>query len=189
MGTAGKVIENRKLKIEDSRLVDTFAVDNNGRGPVGVENRESSRSRMGRYNSDMPDASLIRFVRDVLGCGCPDEVLETIRVGLRTAISETEAEITRMDVGGQLLVYLLSVRQDDPVRPLIAPLLEAGIADRDDHGFNRFRLALATSDPGGIESAARAAFDAFPPPDDRIHLHLVDPDTLPDLTSSPEGPS
>jgi hypothetical protein len=131
----------------------------------------------------MPDASLTRFIRDVLGCGCPNEVLDTIGVEQRTAISETEAEITRVDVGGRLLVYLLSVRQDDPVRPLIAPLLEAGIADRDGHGFNRFRLALATSGPGGIESAARAAFDAFALPDDRIHLHVIPIDTLPEIDS------
>ena len=50
---------------------------------------------------------LIRFVREILGCGCPDEVLARI-----TEDASERAE-AGLDVGGRLLVRVLSAQDVD----------------------------------------------------------------------------
>ena len=47
-------------------------------------------------------AELVRFVRATLGCGCPDDVLA------RIAIDVSEGGEPGLDVGGRLLVRVLS---------------------------------------------------------------------------------
>ena len=128
---------------------------------------------MGGYDSPVPDPALIRFVRDVLGCGCPDEVLQSITVTRGRLAPEVGSDIARLDAGGQLLVYVVQVSSTEPLDALVPAALETGLGDRDGHGFNRFRLVLATADPGGTEAAAREAFGSYELPDDRVHLHVV----------------
>lgn len=129
--------------------------------------------RVGGYNSAMADPALIRFVRDVLGCGCPNEVLQSITTGRGRWVPAIDAEITRLDVGGRLLVYIVEPAGAEPLTTAVSGALSAGLADRERHGFNRFRLVLATAEPASIEPAARATFDTAELPDDRIHLHVV----------------
>jgi hypothetical protein len=120
----------------------------------------------------MSSPALVHFVRDVLGCGCPDEVLQSTSVEHRPGAGG-EPAITRMDVGGRLLIYIVELAGSQRSDIVIPAALEAGLADRDRHGFNRFRLVLTTADPTAIEPAARAAFDACNLPDDRVHLHVA----------------
>ena len=132
----------------------------------------------------MPDPALIRFVRDVLGCGCPDEVLQSITVGRGRWVPAIEAEITRLDVGGRLLVYVVEPAGAEPLTTVVSGAVAAGLADRERHGFNRFRLVLATGDPAAIKAAAREAFEACNLPDERVHLHVV---AVEDCPASPGG--
>ena len=134
---------------------------------------------MGGYNPPMPSPTLIRFLRDVLGCGCPDEVLQSIAVERGRRVPGLDAEMARLDAGGRLLVYLVEVSSTEAVDALVATALESGLADRDGHGFNRFRLVLATASPATIKPAARAAFDDCARPDDRVHLHVIAVEELP----------
>ena len=55
-----------------------------------------------------PDlAELQHFVRDTLGCGCPDKVLEWIECSVTDAAPAHDIRLFRMDVGGRLLVYVI----------------------------------------------------------------------------------
>jgi hypothetical protein len=123
-------------------------------------------------------SALAGFVRDVLGCGCPEEVLRSITVDRSRLILGLDVEVARLDVGGRLLVYVVPAPASRKLRSVVAAAVEAGIAERDRRSFNRFRLVLAYAEPAEVEPAARAAFDACPRPDDRVHLHVVSLDEL-----------
>jgi hypothetical protein len=134
---------------------------------------QRSTGWLGGYNPHMADPALVHFVRETLGCNCPDEVLQSITVGRGRWVPAIEAEITRLDVGGRLLVYIVEPAGAEPLTTVVSGAVAAGLADRERHGFNRFRLVLATAEPVSIEPAARATFDAAELPDDRVHLHVV----------------
>ncbi len=121
-----------------------------------------------------------RFIRHTLGCTCPEEVFQNIRVA--TGLPRTEhppyVEIT---AGDRLLVRLLEWDGPDPAQ--LAALLTAGRADRDARGFNRFRLVVATEHPGTLEGVMAEALRCTPDLDDRTHLHVVARDEVTGLIS------
>ena len=120
------------------------------------------------------------FVRSTLGCGCPEEVLRSIHLTRIEASIESDTLFTRLDVGGQLLVYVLEV-VGDPQRAAAAlpAFIASGMVERDSQGFNRLRVVLATDDPEGLQPTAERIFNDSAPRDDRIHLHLVETSELP----------
>ncbi|MBN2497237.1 MAG: hypothetical protein JXR96_21775 [Deltaproteobacteria bacterium] len=97
-----------------------------------------------------------------LGCGCPDEVFESIR--LRTA--ELDGAELLVEVGARLLVALV----DAADAPRAEALLERGRALRDREGLNRFRLVLV----GQIAAARLAELERAVQADDRLHVHAID---------------
>jgi hypothetical protein len=112
-------------------------------------------------------------VRDVLGCACPDEVLRSIAVERGRLIPGLDAEVTRLDVGGRLLVYVVAAAASQPLPTVIAAAVDAGVSERDRRGFNRFRLVLAADSPAALERPARDALAACERRDERVHLHVV----------------
>jgi hypothetical protein len=60
-------------------------------------------------------SALARFVRDVLGCGCPEEILRSITVDRGHLVPGLDVEVTRLDVGGRLLVYVVPAAAAQPV--------------------------------------------------------------------------
>ncbi|UCF30154.1 MAG: hypothetical protein JSV26_08745 [bacterium] len=120
----------------------------------------------------------ISFIRDTLGCHCPDSVLHTVSFETRGdpdvlfslvdrwgggAAGEVEEALL---VGGRLLILVCSgLRVTDA-----AAVLHAGVTLRDRQGFHRLRLVLR----GGrlSEETRRALLSPF---DDRVHIHQVSP--------------
>lgn len=121
----------------------------------------------------MEPSALARFVRDVLGCGCPEEILRAIRVDRSHLVPGLDVEVTRLDAGGRLLVYVVPAAATQPLPSLVAAAVEAGVCERDRRGFNRFRLVLAADSPATIEQPAQDAFAACDMIDERVHLHVV----------------
>jgi hypothetical protein len=118
-------------------------------------------------------SALAGFVRDVLGCGCPEEVLRSITVDRGRFVPGLDLEVARLDVGGRLLVYVLPASPSPPLGELVAVAVAAGTSERDQRHFNRFRLVIAIDDPADLEETARSAFAGCHRPDDRVHLHVV----------------
>ena len=121
---------------------------------------------------------LQNFVRSTLGCGCDDEFLRSIRC-TRTGPG-IDSPLTRLDVGGRLLIYVLTV--DDDPRPAILALpavIASGVVERDTEGFNRLRVVVATENPEELRERAEEVFAASAPMDDRIHLHVIEVSDLP----------
>jgi len=113
------------------------------------------------------------FVREVLGCGCPDEVLRRIARG-HAELPGGLPHCGRLDVGGRLLVFVLPVGAVDPRPDELRGLLEAGKTERDRRGFNRFRLAIAAADPGRLRVAAEQALADVAAGDDKLHVHVIE---------------
>ncbi|HSL19263.1 MAG TPA: hypothetical protein VLB51_15270 [Methylomirabilota bacterium] len=121
----------------------------------------------------LPDPELVRFVRETLGCGCPEELVE------RTALDRSEAGEPGLDVGGRLLVRVLI---GDDVEGLVRNLPGAVLRlrdERDRRGFNRVRVVVAHDRLGDVAAALDRVVAALGPGDDRLHLHLLSPADLP----------
>jgi len=121
------------------------------------------------------------FVRDTLGCECPDEVLRRIECLPGLELPGVEGKGVRLDVGGRLLVYVLPAAvEPTKLRAQLAAAVNKGIAERGREGFNRLRIVLAAADVAEVEGAARRAFNDCHCPDARIHLHVVAMTTVPE---------
>jgi hypothetical protein len=127
------------------------------------------------YNSHVEDHNDLRtFIRQTLGCECPDEVLRRIECTSNLALPGGAGLGCRLDVGGRLLVYVLPTPVDpETLRSRLAAAVEQGITDRETGGFNRLRIVLAADDVVEVEQTARRAFADCHCPDARIHLHIV----------------
>lgn len=117
-------------------------------------------------------ASIERFVRDTLGCRCPDEVFQSLRIG-RLSVSGATTPVTRLVVGDRLLVYVTDAGDGEPGKAPIEALAAAGCADRDREGLNRVRLVLASDWPDSAAHLAHERFVRAAECDERAHLHLV----------------
>jgi hypothetical protein len=128
-------------------------------------------------------AEIERFVRDTLGCGCPDEVFRSIRVERATVPGAAIAgarPVTRLVLGDRLLVYALETDTGTLLPELVRALALAGRSERDTRRLNRFRLALATGHAGPPTAELEAAFSTVAGSDERMHMHLLEPGQLPD---------
>jgi len=125
------------------------------------------------YTRRVEPTALASFVRDVLGCACPDEVLRSITVDRGRLVPGLDAEVTRLDVGGRLLVWVVPAAHLKSLPSVVAAAVAAGVEERDRRACHRFRLVLAAADPAAIDQPARDAFAACEQVDDRVHLHVV----------------
>ncbi len=118
------------------------------------------------------------FVRDQLGCGCPETVFDDIRIYSAPAGFGARLPLRLLEIGGRLMILIVGPDQDTISAGLIRQLLADGVALRDERGFNRFRLVVASlSDP----ELLLHRFTGIPCPDERAHLHVVSARDLPDL--------
>ncbi len=107
----------------------------------------------------------------MLGCACPDEVFQHIDY------SETAGDagpLRKITIGERLLVYLADFDRTSSVEHLVKTALREGVAERNERGFNRFRLVLLTAGPQVSDDAWQAMLRACPEWDDKVHLHIVD---------------
>jgi hypothetical protein len=129
-----------------------------------------------------------QFVRGTLGCGCPDEVFRSMVVSRLPAVAG-RPPIVQLLVGSRLLIHVVAPPTVEPSSGWIEQLAANGRSTRDRHGYNRFRLVVASPAPltsarGLAERFARAVVG-----DDKAHLHFVGTDQLPRgiETPAPQG--
>ena len=115
---------------------------------------------------------ITEFVRNTLGCTCPDEVFKRIEV--HDARCEDTLYEQKIIIGGKLLLFLAKVDSPDLLHEQLPLLLSEGKAERDRRGLNRFRAVLTTGDVPAVSEVATGIFNDFPGWDGRIHLHVVD---------------
>lgn len=114
------------------------------------------------------------FIRNTLGCGCPDEVLDRIDYTRSDIAQEPVVKLTRIDVGGTLLVYVIEGEDDlNRLGDILPVILSTGLVERARREFNRLRVVVATSSPDRLRPALESLFSASAPADDKVHLHVV----------------
>lgn len=123
------------------------------------------------------DAAIQRFAQETLGCGCPEEVFQSIQCEWRNDL--VWGRILRIDIGNRLLIHLVETPSPLPPPKTLVALLNKGCEDRDRNGFNRFRLALSGETLTEWLAHPDDLLAARFPGDEKIHLHLLRPDQHP----------
>jgi len=120
------------------------------------------------------------FIRSTLGCGCPEDVLEWIQCTHTELTQEDDTRITRIDVGGRLLVYVLEIDGPDwRAEETLPAVVAAATVDRATSCFNRLRVVVAIDDPKEMRPRMERIFNGSAPADERVHLHVVRSTDLP----------
>lgn len=110
------------------------------------------------------------FVRQVLGCQCPQELFEQIETSIE---QQGGLQYQRILIGQHLLVYLLGVDQVHGSYDVVSELLQAGITERDRQGYNRMRLVLLGSLTQEQAAVFVEAVKELTDSDPKAHLHLI----------------
>ena len=117
------------------------------------------------------------FAQETLGCGCPEEVFE--HIDSRSNVELNGVVLRRkIKIGNRLLIYIVQMADADSVKQNLALLVTAGREERDDIGFNRFRLVLTADDVAEVRKIAEDMF-AVINKDDKVHLHVIPKKTMP----------
>lgn len=119
------------------------------------------------------EENIVEFVRDVLGCKCPDEVFEKIEC--LDGDARTNIYTRSITIGDRLLIYVWETNDPLLVEANLPAMLVDGKNERDRRGLNRFRAVIATDDVDGIGPIAQRVYRDFSDKDDKVHLHIVHP--------------
>ena len=122
---------------------------------------------------------VVSFVQEALGCSCPDEVLQDIQIEAHPYSFAGQPIDYVVRIGGRLLLAVSASSAWAEVAGELRQLLETGKNLRDRNGFNRFRLVVSSDEPENASAALQEHFIGFTGIDDKVHLHVVRPSTLP----------
>ena len=126
------------------------------------------------------EQELVSFVREGLGCGCPDEVFSFIQIKKKPDVFRGLPIDYLVTIGDRLLVGIcLSETLNGGIGTDISKSLVAGKQLRDSAGFNRFRLVVASEVADSIAPSIQEQFAGLTGLDDKVHLHVVRPSVIP----------
>jgi hypothetical protein len=113
------------------------------------------------------------FVKNTLGCSCPEKVFEKIEVS-RLLTLEHEKQITRIVVGDTLLIYVIRPELPGNFVDSVEAIGLAGKNDRDTNNYNRFRLVVSGFEDDGQQEKVAGRFSHVFNTDEKMHIHCVD---------------
>jgi hypothetical protein len=116
---------------------------------------------------------LVRFVRETLGCGCPDDTLA------RIVVERGADGSPGLDVGGRLLVATIPHEDLDGLIDGFPEVVERLRSERDRRGFNRVRIVVVHPSPDALGETLTEMLGAVLAADNRVHVHVLTPDELP----------
>jgi hypothetical protein len=146
--------------------------------PVTPKTREAVGTMFDLAQGDVQ--ALVEFVRDGLGCGCPDEVFSSIQIERRPGSFPGLSVDYAIDIGGRLLIAIHKTsNRGNQLAEQVRILLEAGVQARDSAGFTRFRLVVVTPAPLSLTDTSAQHLAGMAEPDDRAHLHVIQPSAVP----------
>lgn len=123
--------------------------------------------------------AIAKFVREVLGCTCPDEVFDFIRVEPNPGTLGYLPQGYLLIIGGRLLVYVIKTEDWASIEGKLEQIFSWGRKRRDAGKFNRFRLVVATPDYDPAQQTLSQEFDCLVDIDARLHVHVITPEDLP----------
>ena len=130
--------------------------------------------------SELGNARAIQaFVQRTLECSCPQEVFQRIAVRDDLRGLGIPDDGYGLDIGGRLLLWVVALDDWESLVNNMVSLLQRGRAQRDQGGFNRFRLVVATPAVAAAGKKLQQQFKDCPGLDDHVHLHVLAPGQLP----------
>jgi hypothetical protein len=118
------------------------------------------------------------FVRQSLGCNCPQEVFEYIDCQSAVKIDENTILDYEINIGNRLLIFAAGIDKTDSMQTFISKLVKAGTKKRNEMKFNRLRIVLLTTRINDIDEQAHEIFNSIIT-DEKIHLHIIDKNNFP----------
>ncbi len=122
----------------------------------------------------IPRLEIKHFVRDILGCTCPEAVFREIEFQKEAG----ELGERKINVGGRLLIYIINWHGD---MGMVESAVKSGVGERNARGFNRFRLVIVSSNPEKLRTSVEQAFLASADRDEKTHLHILNETDVTDL--------
>ena len=119
------------------------------------------------------------FVRGPLDCNCPDKVFQHIEMADKPEAFQAElgddlfANSQLINIGGMLLVLTVKVEPWELIQDRLQAIFNRGIELRNEHGYNRFRIAIATGDQAAAEKTLMQQFEKLAGEDEKVHLHVL----------------
>ncbi len=113
------------------------------------------------------------FVIQTLGCACPEEVFQYILCQNNIKLNDDILLHNKINIGNRLLIYVVKMNNPDFVKSYLPVLVSTGKKERDNSGFNRFRLVVATDRVEQTKQVADSVFKNLKEKDEKIHLHIV----------------
>jgi hypothetical protein len=122
--------------------------------------------------------ALKRFVKETLGCNCPEDVFQNIDCRSNVDLGDNTHLDYEINIGDRLLVYVERIDAIDSVAPVLSRLVRSGVSKRNKHNFNRFRIVLLSQKPTDVAKTASEVFHSLGP-DEKTHLHVVAEEDFP----------
>jgi len=117
-------------------------------------------------------AEIKRFVRNTLGCGCPEEVFQAIDCRYNVRLATGIVLDAMLVIADRLLIYVVEAGAEGFSQSEFTALVAAGKEDRDARKLNRFRLVVA-ADRALDARTVQALFQELACRDEKIHLHII----------------
>jgi hypothetical protein len=112
------------------------------------------------------------FVKQTLGCACPEEVFEYIDCQSNIKLNDDILLHNKINIGNRLLIYIVEANNPGLIKNVLPFLVNTGKKERDNLRFNRFRLVLVTDKLDEIKETAESIFDTIQK-DEKVHLHIL----------------
>ncbi len=131
--------------------------------------------------------AVTRFVREVIGCNCPDEIFRHMELQRGSVAVKACSADCELRIGGRLLLVVTS----EPTANLsarLAQVITEGKRARDKEKFNRFRLVVQTENAAKERQEVMRAFAAVSDKDDRTHVHVLPKGVVPNFFSDAPHP-
>ena len=119
-----------------------------------------------------------QFVRETLGCDCPDEVFQHIDYRADVIAGNDVLLDYEINIGNRLLIFVVTIDELGSIGQLISQLVWDGTNKRNQESFNRFRLVLLAQSPADVAEEAFAIFQSLGA-GEGVHLHVVAKDDFP----------
>ena len=113
------------------------------------------------------------FVIQTLGCACPEEVFQYIDCQHNIKLNDDILLHNKINIGNRLLIYIVEMNSPDLIKRKLPILIQTGKKERDNSGFNRFRLVVVTESVNQIKHIADSVFKNLKDKDEKIHLHII----------------
>ena len=119
------------------------------------------------------------FVRNTLGCSCPEEVFRSVDVRRNVRLNSFIVLDSALIIGNRLLVYLAEAGSAGCIEEHLPVLVASGKKEREEKGLNRFRLVLVSDRPDDVRQASGILFEQLRGNDEKMHLHVIHRSKMP----------